>query len=609
MGALQKLIAQVVSRLRDTNVSQRIALLLGGALVAVSLIWLVQWTASPEMVPLLEQDLSAEDIALVRSGLEAMNEPFEVRGNRVLVRSSANRQALYAQLQQQEKLPADTSAGFAALIKESNPWISMEESNRRWTYALQQALEQVLRQFNGVKSANVFLNLGTQRKSFTKQPPPSSASVNLLMKSGQEVSRPLALAAARLVAGAVAGLPVHNVEVLDGTTGRVALDWEGEQDLATQLDRKLAKEELRYAQKIRQQVPDPKALVSVQVELNLTASNTQTEQPLKGVAKTERSTREESTRARQSEQPGVQPNVGIAAGASGLTETESQETSETETEVGISKKVEATPAGDVQKVTAAISLSHTYLEGVFRRTSPVVAAGASPGRPTGRAGARAATPARELEAPNDAQIEEVFQRERVRLLSQVVQLVKPQAEDNVAISWYYDSAGEPLWAGPSGTLDQAWDLMRNYGPQSGLALLALVSLGLMLRLARKSDVGEAFGLELGLPKEAIAAAKKAAADVSALVTRPGYARAARRSVAATAAGPADRLAEADLAAPIEQTSATEGMLVAQEVDAGTVQTRKMLEQVQEMVDSDADVVAALLEQWVQRNEQYRDEMS
>jgi len=586
MGALQKVIAQVLSRLRDINVSQRVALLLGGALVAVGLVWLVHWAAKPELIPLLEQDLSAEDLALVRSGLEAMNEPFEVRGNRIYVRAAANRQALYAQLQQQEKLPADTSAGFAALIKQSDPWISMEESNRRWTFALQQALEQVLRQFQGVKSANVFLNLGTQKKSFTRTQPPSSASVSLVMRNGQEVPRHLALAAARLVAGAVSGLPVHNVEVVDATTGRVALDWDSENDVTTLLDRKLAKEELRYAQKLRSIIPDPKALIGVQVELNSTASNIQTEQPLKGVARTERTTREQTVRGQQSEQPGVQPNVGLAAGLGAQSETHEQETSETESEVGRATRVETTPAGDVQKVTAAISLSHTYLEGVFRRSNP------------------------NAEPPSDAQIEEVFQRERTRLLSQVVQLVKPQLEENVAISRYYDSAVEPLHAGPSGTLDEAWDLMKRYGAQSGLALLALAALGLMLRMARKSEAGESFGLELGLPAEAIDAAKAAAADVSAIAAQLAT-RGAGRAGGPTGGGAGGGVPfrEAELASPIEQAPVTEGMLVAQEVDAATVQTRKMVEQIAQMVDADPEMVSALVEQWVQRNEQYHDEMS
>lgn len=582
MAALQQLIAQLLQRLRDINSSQRVALLLGGALVAVSLIGLVQWAARPEYVPLLEQDLSPDDLALVRGGLEAMNEPFEVRGSRIYVRAAANRQALYAQLQQQEKLPADTSAGFAALIKESDPWISMEESNRRWTFALQQALEQVLRQFNGVRSASVFLNLGTQKKSFTRAQPPSSASVTLVMKSGQEVSRTLALAAARLVAGAVSGLPAHNVEVVDATTGRVALDWDSEHEVTTQLDRKLAKEELRYAQKLRGIIPDPKALVGVQVTLNSTTSNIQTEQPLKGVPKSERTSREQTVRGATSDQPGVQPNVGLAAGAAGQNESHEQETSETESEVGLTRRVESTPPGDVARVTAAISLSHSYLEGVYRRANP------------------------SAETPTDAQIEEAFERERKRLLGQVVQLVVPQAEENVAISRYYDSATEPGVTGPSGTLEEAFDLAKRYGPQSGLALLALVSLGLMLRMARKGDVGEAFGLELGLPKEAIEAAKAAAADVSTVAGRIAR-QGGGRHAGEPGAGPGAPGREAELASPIEQSAVAEGMLVAQEVDAATVQTRKMIEQIAQMVDADPEMVAALTEQWVQRNEQYRDE--
>jgi flagellar biosynthesis/type III secretory pathway M-ring protein FliF/YscJ len=588
MAALQKTLTLIMMRLRDINTSQRIALLLGGALVAVSLIWLLQWAATPEMVPLLDQDLRPEEMALVRAGLETMGERCDVRGNRIYVRAGANRQALLAQLQQQEKLPANTSAGFEALVKQSDPWISMEESNRRWTYALQKEIELVLRQLNGVQSASVFLNLGTHRAAFVRTQPASSASVTLVMKHGEEVPRALGLAAARLVSGAVAGLPVHNVQVVDAN-GRVAIDWDGEQDATTQLDRKVAKEELRYAEKIRLQVPDPKALVSVQVELNSTTSNTQTETPLKGVTKTERTTRDETVRGRASEQPGVQPNVGIAAASGGTTESQQQETSETQTEVGLAKKVEATPAGDVEKVTAAISLSQTYLEGVYRRANP------------------------EAAAPTEEQVEAVFGREKTRLLAQVLQLVKPQSEENVAISRYYDTAGVPTQAGPTGTLDSTMDLVRQYGPQGGLGLLALVSLGLLLRMARKPDVGDSFGMELGLPEEAIEAAKAAAADVSTVAKRPEFNRAAQRGASGPATysssgGSFAPAGEPELAATIEQAAATEGMLVAQEVDAGTVQTRKMLDQVTQMVDTNAEVVAALVEQWVQRNEQFRDEM-
>jgi len=595
MGALQRLIGQVLSRLRDTSISQRLALLLGGLLVAVSLVWLVQWAASPEQVALLEQDLGPEELARVRSGLEALGESFSVRGSRVYVPATANRGALLARLQEADKLPASTSSAFAALVQKSDPWISLEENDRRWTVALQTEIEKVLRQFQGVQNASVFLNLHTGRKGFSRQAPANSASVTLVMKNGDEVPRSLALAAARLVSGAVAGLPVRNVQVVDAR-GVSALDWDSEQDEANTLHRQRIKLEQHYTETIRRLIPDPKALVSVVVELVSTSSSTKTETPIRGVPRTEETTADETTRTHRSEPPGVQPNVGLTVVAGGADESQKKDMTRTEYQTGIALKTEATPAGDVKLVTAAIRLSSSYLEGIWRHTHP------------------------EAGPPTDEQLEEVFQAERKRLLGQVVRLVKPQAEENVDIQRYWDTAlPGPAVAGAAPTLDHAVRLVRRYGAQSGLGLLALLSLGLMLRMARKSDTSEVFGLELGLPQDAIEAAKRAAEDVAeqtarrARVTRTGPQPAYAAGVGVTSDGApspegspgVEPVLEAAVL-PVGQAAPTEGVLVAQEVDPGAIQTRKMIDQITQMVDSDAAVVSSLLEHWVQRCEAYRE---
>ncbi len=591
MGALQRLLGQLLTRLRDTSASQRVALLFGGLLVAVSLLWLVQWAAAPDFVPLLEQDLAPEELAKVRSELEALHEKFQVRGGRVYVSPAANSQMLLARLQESDKLPSNTSSAFAALVAKSDPWISLEENDRRWTVALQTEVEKVLRQFQGVQNASVFLNLGTGRKGFSKQPPASSASVTLVMKNGDEVPRPLALATARLVSGAVSGLSVRNVQVVDAR-GVSALDWDTEQDPADTLHRQRIKLEQHYTDTIRRLIPDPKALVSVVIELVSTSSNTRTETPIKGVARSEETTADESTRQHRGEQPGVQPNVGLAAASGGADDSQKKDTSKTEYQTGVSLKTEATPAGDIRLATAAIRLSSSYLEGVYRHTNP------------------------EGGAPTDEQLEQTFQVERKRLLSQIVRLVKPQVEENVDIQRYWDApVTTPTLAGPAPTLDRAVDLARRYGVQSGLGLLALISLGLMLRLARKSDVGDVFGIELGLPKEAIAAAKQAAVDMTTEATRRERTmRAAPRGPLSVVSGDGPRAGGSGgdeplvdtSTVPVGQAAAMEGVLVAQEVDPSAVQTRKMLDQVAQMVDTDAEVVSALLEQWMQRNEQYRE---
>ncbi len=585
MGSLQRVIAQLLDRLRDTNTSQKMALMLGGVLVAVSLLWLAQWAATPEMVPLLNQDLTSDELTAIQSELETLGQKSEVRGTRLYVQSGANRASLMAHLQQRDKMPSNTSSTFASLVAESDPWISQAENERRWTYALQQEIQQVLRQFQGVRDARVFLNLNTQR-GFSRRAARKSASVTLIMQQSGPVPRELGIAAARLVSGAVSGLRVQDVQVVDAS-GSPAVDWEAENDPADRLARTVVREERRYREKIRSQVPDPRALVDVQAEIETTARNTETEEPLKPVEVAVESIRETTTRIRRSEQPGVQPNTGVAVSGGGADEAHEKEESKTELTPGISRKQEQTPAGEVKAVTAAISLSYTYLANVFERANP------------------------DVESPTEEDIERVFGRERDRLLPQVAKLVKPQVEENVAVSWYYDTAVvTPVESSP-GILDETMGVVRSYGPQSVLALLAMMSLGVMLRMAKKSGAGEAFGLELGLSDEAIAAAQRAADDMGALAAEQRSAGAAARARGAAVGSNipmygADGKLVPGTAEVMPQAAATEGMLVAQEVDAGMVQTRKMLDQICEMTEGDPEVVAGLVEQWIQRNEQYRE---
>lgn len=554
MASIQKSLTHAAAQLRDLSLSQRLAIGLGILLVAASVAWLTQWAAVPEMVPLLDQDLSAEELAQIRSGLELLGQPHRTRGARILVPVSADRPSLLAFLQQAEKLPDDTSTGFSALIRESSPWISQEESNRRWTVALKTELERVLRQMAGVKSAYVFLNLNGRERGFSREQPAASASVTLAMKSAEPVPRGLALAAARLVAGAVRGLPLRNVEVLDGS-GRVALDWEAEgDDQAPGLHRLRVQQEREIEQKIVRLLDfDPKVRVKVQVVLDHTSRRVESSEPIDGVTISETTSESVTSAQRPGGQPGVEPNVAIAAGtAGGGGEMTRTETRETQLQPGMTTTALATPAGGVQKVFAAVSLSHSYLLSVLKRQQP------------------------DVQEISEEQIQQVFERQKARIQNQVSKLVQPPEAEQVAVDWYYDTLEEPA-AAAAASNDGPMELARRYGPASGLALLALLSMGLMLRMASRSNLSEAFRRELGLPREAIEAAQQ-----------PG--RGAQRSDAA--AVPAGDEAVA--------TGAPAGaVLEAAEVDESAVQVQAMLEQLARNIESDPGGAAALLSQWMQ----------
>ncbi|MBL8879935.1 MAG: hypothetical protein JNG88_12515 [Phycisphaerales bacterium] len=589
MNRILEQLARINQQLAQLAVSQRIAIALGGLVVAGSMIWLVQWSATPEMTPLLREELSPQQITSIQQALEEMGETSKEVGGRVWVRAAANKAAILAQLQLSDKMPADSSASFEALIKESNPWISQEENDRRWTVAMKAELERVLRQLKGVRDASVLLNLNARRHTFSRETPQASAAITLVMSGGEPVPRNLAKAAARMVSGAVRGLPLKNVQVVD-SNGTAAIDWESEEDGGAAGLHQLRREfEKQVTEKIRNHLAfDPKARINVQVELDLAAHSTDSNTPTDPVDISEQKSTEQSTRAPRSGQPGVQPNVGLSAGGGGGEDIRTIETSRSEKIPGRVIKKEEKPGGEIQSIFAAVNISHSYLASVYRRQNPQGA------------------------EPNAVQIDAVFQKEKTRIAAQVSVLLKPQSEEQVRVDWYYDvdsigvTGGD---GGQGGTLDTTLAALQGYGPTAGLSALALVALGLMFRMARHTDRGESFGLELGLPREAVEAARKASADVATVASRRsgsgggrGGGGGASRSGGAIIGGEYVDTSEGVAPLPVGQAAATEGVLEAREVDERTVQVNKMIDQLGKFVSDDSDAVAAIFEQWMRRND-------
>ncbi len=579
MASLHQSLTRATTQLRDMTTSQRVAIVLGLALVAGSLAWMAQWAATPEMTPLLEMDLPPEDVARMRAGLQLMNEPVEVVGQRVLVRASANRPALLAQLQQSDSMPADTSAGFRALVEQSNPWISQEENNRRWTVALQDELKSVLAQFEGVKQAAVFLNLNARERGFSRSYPDASASVTLHMRAGQSVPRSLALAAAQLVSGAVRGLPRERVQVIDGA-GRPALDWSDESPEGVPALHRLQREkESELETKIQRQLAfDPRALVNVQVVLSHTRSAQETAEAKEGVVVEENTTESTTTRSSRAGQPGVEPNVGVAAASGDTGDTTRSESRDSKFQPGYERRTTETPAGEVKSVSAAINLSYSYLASVHQRRT------------------------KSTDPPSAEAIAALFTEQEKRIKDQVAKLMLPQKVEQVAVSWYDDfepAATATASDGAAETVTATTDglsIAGRYAPLSGLALLALLALGMMWRMARRTDSADEMGVELGLPQEAVEAARRAAQDLAShtYVRRPAG---AGTSAGRSAGGAAEDLGR-EPPPPLPMGEPAEGVLEAQEIDESTAQIHNMIKQVSDLANQEDEVVAGLVERWM-----------
>ena len=557
MASLQETLVQSLRQLGRLPRAQRIAVLLGVGLIGVSLGWMVWWSARPEWVPLLDQPLEAEDLARVTAGLAMLDEPYTIAGTQVMVRAGADRQAILARLQQTGSLPADVSMGFAALVRESNPWISQEENRRRWTVALAAELERVLERFSGVREAHVFLDLASPRRSFSRYPAQGSASVTLRMIGDEPVPRSLALAAARLVAGAVRGLSLERVQVLDAA-GRPALDWDSEQSSSNALHRLQREVERRVENKIRELLAfDPKARVSVQAVLDYSSRNVEDTKPYDPVEIERTKTSESSTNTTGGSQPGVQPNVGVAVQAAASGSKTESETEKIRAQPGIKISREATPAGEVKQVFAAVSLSYSYLRSLYRQLNPDA-----------------------KDEPKEADIQQVFAGVKSRIEHQIAKLVYPPDARQVAIDWYFDAGQDDVTGGAAGgaAASAVGPMLERYGPVAALGGLALLSLMLLLKMARQGVDAEAYGLQIGLPADAIQAAREAARDL----------KRAKQSEAVVVEEPEEELPAAAQA---------EGVLEAKEVDSDTAEVVAMADQVAQMVNQDPESLASVLESW------------
>lgn len=575
MASLQETTQRALGHLRSMTLSQKAAVFLGAVLVGASLLWMVQWSSRSELTPLLTQSLAPDELARMQTGLSAIGQTYRVSGSQILVPASADRSVLLAQLQQSGQMPADTSLGFAELVKEANPWISNQESDRRWTVALKGELERVLKAFAGVRDAKVFLNLSAPARSFSRNAPESTASVTLILASGESVSRNLALAAARLVSGAVRGLPLRNVQIVDGS-GRPALDWDDESsDSGSGLLRLARDIERSTARKISSQLGfDSAVLVNVFCELEHKSERTDSVKTEDGAAIQRSEVESETRNNRAAGQPGVQPNVGVAVNAGAAADQTTRSTTlDIRMQPSTTTRSEVAPAGQIRRLSAAINLPYSFLARVYALNNP------------------------DAPAPIEKDIEALFATYKTRVAAHVAKLLVPPEEEQVAVDWYYDALQPPATAPAAGAAETGLDLARRFGPGAGLVGLALISLLLLLRMARRGGASDTLGLELGLPQEAIDAARRAAADLKTVAGEPASAGAAGTHVprsAAAAGGPS-----AGQPAGIPTGLAADSVLEAQEIDEDTIAVSGMIEQITRRVSEDSAAVAGLVETWIQ----------
>lgn len=545
MDFLRQQIAQIQQQLSGLTASQRMLAVSLAAIAVMTLFWWTTFASRAEMEPLLDQSMSAEDVASITARLTSQQIPYKVEGDRVMVPAEQKLRVL-GDLSLERMLPRDTRKAFDEIISKTNPFTSPRVTDAMWNEAKQSTLSQIIRQFPGVSGANVIVDPTRERGPNGVDP---SATVYMSMQRGHQGDKSKVVnAAADLVCGAVANLarsrikvivddmsyPVRDADLLAGSSD----DW---------LER-VQKSERYYAAKVEQMLAMvDKVLVSVSVKPNVQRvesfekkvdKNNVVVQPLR-----ENETSEENqTVERGTGEPGVASNAPLAIGEEGGGDSNSgtSRTSSTDylVDTGHVETKSWNPGGELPVTSASVLLPRSYFVKIYKRST------------------------NSASDPDAAVLQGFISAELTKMKQVVKGCFTDMPDDALHVECYTDLESEAPGLAQAAVASTSLGLVTNNVKEIALGVLALVSLFMVSSMVKKSS-----------PAPVVAAPQ---------VAKP------------TPPLPGGEEAVGE---------ATEGnaLLDGMELDEDSVRAQQMLSQVSELVGENPDAAANLVKRWLNRS--------
>ena len=564
---------KIREQLSGLSPSQR---MLAGSLVVIMLMTLVWWSryaGSSEMVAVLEQDFSDENLSRVTLHLKREGIPYKLVGKRVHVSAERQFEAI-AVLGLEQLLPQDTSSGWEQIIEKlDSPWNPQSKQDEVFNHAKQVLLAKVLRAVKGIRNAQVVID-NQKRRSFGEGDREPTATVQIDTHDGEGRShKKLADVAARIVAGAVSGMKRSKVSVIIDGAAHTVHDKDGDsyEAGAESWMESIQWGERYYAEKVENHLRriNPGVMVSVTVDPQITSRQIEKQEYDKAKTFSKESdtterTEENSSTSRALAEPGAVPNVGASMGTGGANQSfslaaggggagagegTSNSVSETKSKMdhfpSLVREWIKSPAGSMAVVGASVSVPRSHFLRIFKQAYP------------------------DAKEPDDDALRPIIDKELLSLQGVALGAL-PIAKDKVHMNVFYDYL--PIGGGPDGAAAggaraaAATSLplaaLRSHGKEIALGLLAVVSLFMVSMMVRKAS-----------PTVALAPQQ---------VERP----------AAAPMPPPE-----DVAGEARQGDQT---LEAVEIDDQAVKTQQMITQVETMVKENPDAAANLVKRWLNR---------
>lgn len=576
MDRMRQMLASIGQSLGVLSLAQK---LLIAALMVIAIMTLMLWTvyaARPTMVPL--PGYQPDQLAQARSLLAANKIPVEASGTQLMVPQDQVHLALGV-LGQGGQLPDNTQLLFSNLAQNQHWMNSRADNDRAANIALMNELSRVLVHFSGVREARVFIDapepigLGM---AFRKP----TATVTVRTIGGRGLDDKTVEAMAAVVAGAKAGLDMTSVRVVDATTGR-QYKARGETDFsAADYMESVAKVEGRVQEKLSdalRYIPGVIVTANAQMDLRHTTTTSTKMLPVSpqggsvSIVNRESTTNSVSGSASGPAEAGVRSNVAediSRGGGGGAGSQTTNEKGETEFTVAVGKTQEQTvnARGMPTRINVTVNVPREYVAALARQIKA------------------AAAPAGDAAEVTPAEIDQAFTAERDRLTKDLQPLVETMAQSDGGAAAPTTQAGTVtvsmipvpfIAAGGGGEGMQAGLLGGGSGGDGG-GLSGMLGSGLIKQVGVLGLAGAALMVMLLLVRK-----------TSTPVVLPSAQEVV--GLPPTLDAQSDLVGEAD-----ESQTAMMGI----ELDDSEIKTKKMLEQVQEMVKSKPQESAALMNRWL-----------
>lgn len=214
MDQLRKLFGNAGSYVGQMTASQKLLIASLAVIAAMTMFLVSQYAAKPTLVDLM--DGSGDSTAL--SSLRAAGIDAQLVDGSIKVPPSQQTGAV-AVLAENGQLPGDTTLMFGNLINSQDWKASKEQHRQQRTIALQNELARIIGQFRFINSASVILDI-PQSSGLGRAVRTPSASITMFSSGGAPLGQETVDAAAGMVMGAVSGLDAKHIQVIDGTTGQ-----------------------------------------------------------------------------------------------------------------------------------------------------------------------------------------------------------------------------------------------------------------------------------------------------------------------------------------------------------------------------------------------------